>query len=86
MVSKTNVGGTNFLVLRSFVRTNDPKLDVGGEAGTSLATNTLWTNPVFTNAFTPTGATPAGTTPREYRTVQDTNARKFLRLKATLAP
>jgi hypothetical protein len=73
------------LFLSAIVRTNDPKVEVVGEAGDSL-TN-LSTNGVTVTASTNTNGVPEGHQ-RQVFSVDRTNSptKQFLRLKATLAP
>ena len=76
---------SNTLSLSAIVRTNDPKLNVEGEAGGSL---TNWsTNGVTMTASPNTNGVPEGHQ-RQVFSVERTNSptRQFLRLKATLAP
>jgi hypothetical protein len=83
----STVSGGN-LVLTAIVRTDDTKLTVVGEAVTSLADYTnapsVTTVNGSTNGVSQAGV-PAGHQKQTFTVAQD-GARKFLRLKATLAP
>lgn len=83
-----SVSGGN-LLLTAIVRTNDSKLTVVGEAVTSLAnyTNAPSITPVTGSASGVSQAgVPAGTERQAFTVPQGADTRKFLRLKATLAP
>ena len=82
------VSGGN-LVLTAIVRTNDSKLAVVGEAVTSLANYTNAPSITTVNGsaagIDQTGA-PTGCERQAFTVPQGADSRKFLRLKATLAP
>jgi hypothetical protein len=83
----STVSGGN-LVLTAIVRVDDPKLSVFGEVVTSLAnfgTPALTTMIDGAEAADQTGV-PAGHKRQTFTVALATDARKFLRLKATLAP
>jgi hypothetical protein len=84
----STVAGSN-LVLTAIVRTDDSKLTVVGEAVTTLAdyTNAPSITPVngTTNGVSQTGV-PNGHQRQAFSVPQGADTRKFLRLKATLAP
>ena len=84
----STVSGGN-LVLTAIVRTNDSKLTVVGEAVTSLANYTNAPSITTVNGsaagIDQTGA-PAGCEKQAFTVPQGADSRKFLRLKATLAP
>jgi hypothetical protein len=84
----STVSGGN-LVLTAIVRTNDAKLAVVGEAVTSLADYTnapsITTVNGSASGVDQTGA-PAGCERQAFTVPQGADTRKFLRLKATLAP
>jgi hypothetical protein len=75
---------SNVLLLTAIVRTNDGKLSVVGEAGGSL---TNWSsNGVSVTASTNTNGVPDGCQRQVFSVERASDPRKFLRLKATLAP
>jgi hypothetical protein len=84
----STVSGGN-LVLTAIVRTNDAKLAVVGEAVKSLADYTnapsITTVNGSASGVDQTGS-PAGCERQAFTVPQGADARKFLRLKATLAP
>lgn len=74
----------SLLSLTAIVRTNDAKLSVVGEAGTSLAS---WsTNGVTSVAAANTNGVPNGCQRRVFSVNRNSDDKKFLRLKATLQP
>lgn len=83
-MSVTNGGLTNFLTLTAVIRTNSPRLNVTGQAASSLAVTNVWsTNGV--EVITATNGVPADHEQRTYRTPATNNA-VFLRLRLQLAP
>jgi hypothetical protein len=85
--ASTSTGGN--LVLTAIVRTDDPKLAVVGEAVTSLVNyapgGTVSTVNGSSAGIDQTGV-PAGCEKQAFSVPQGADSRKFLRLKATLAP
>jgi hypothetical protein len=88
-VQPTSTSTDGNLVLTAIVRTDDPKLAVVGEAVTSLANyapgGTVSTVNGSSAGIDQTGV-PAGCQKQAYSVPQGADSRKFLRLKATLAP
>jgi hypothetical protein len=76
------------LVLTAIVRVDDPKLAVVGEAVTSLADYTSAPSITTVNGVDTADQTgvPAGCKRQTFTVAQGSDSRKFLRLKATLAP
>ncbi|MFZ9937127.1 MAG: alpha-amylase domain-containing protein [Luteolibacter sp.] len=85
--SSSTISGPN-LVLTAIVRTDDPKLTVVGEVVTNLAdygTAGSITTVQGVDAPDQTGV-PAGCKRQSFTVQRGTDSKKFLRLKATLAP
>ena len=76
---------TSNLTLTALVRTNDPKVAVWGNATTTL---TNWPTNLIVGlpSADQTGAVSGITQKQDFTVERGTNARQFLRLKATLNP
>ena len=83
----STVSGGN-LVLTAIVRTDDSKLTVVAEAVTNLANYGTPASITEINGVDTADQTgvPAGHKRQTFTVAQDSDARKFLRLKATLQP
>jgi hypothetical protein len=77
------------LVLTAIVRVDDPKLTVVGEAVTDLANyapGSLATTVVGSAAGVDQTGVPVGCEKQNFKVLQGTDTRKFLRVKATWRP
>jgi hypothetical protein len=77
---------SNNLTLTALVRTNDPKVQILGNASPAL---TNWPTNTFagtSDGVDQTGANPGVSEKQRFSVERDTNSRLFLRLKATLEP
>jgi hypothetical protein len=76
------------LVITAIVRTDDSNLTVVGEAVTNLAHYTSGTSVVEVQGVDSPdqGGVPTGCKRRTFSVSQGSDAKKFLRLKASLAP
>ena len=78
-------GGTNFLTLTAFVRTNASGLVVTGQMSPNLSVSAAWTTNGVDYISSPSNNAPAGCEQRIYRTPA-AGLSKFLRLHMTLEP
>jgi len=76
-----------YLVITAIVRTDDPKLTVVGEAVTNLGNYASGTSVVEVQGVDAAdqGGVPVGCKLRTFSIAQGSDAKKFLRLKASLA-